>query len=114
MQSQYFPYDPRNNSPEQNLSPHGEDQRFFPFFLPFLTGLAVSPFFFGAFRPYYYPYYPYPYYPPYYYRPPFYRPPYYRPPYPYYGAPYGGGYGPTYGANYQGPTFQNTQTNNSK
>ncbi|MFZ3589466.1 penicillin-binding protein [Bacillus sp. DJP31] len=59
------------------------DQRF-PF-LPFLAGLAVSPFLYGGYGPR-------PYYGPYGYRPrPFYRPrPYYG------GYPYGGYYGPKY------------------
>ncbi|WP_202406357.1 hypothetical protein [Pontibacillus yanchengensis] len=73
------------------------DERFIgPFFLPFvaggLAGLAVSPFFFGGFRPYPYPCYGYPCYP-----------------------PYGGGYGPygpgPYGVPYRldSPNF-NTYT----
>ncbi|WP_456275689.1 penicillin-binding protein [Bacillus sp. AK128] len=58
---------------------YAHDQRF-PF-LPFVTGLAISPLLFGPrpFRPYYYG--PRPFYPGY----PFYGPPY--------GFPYGGLYG---------------------
>ncbi|QST01397.1 hypothetical protein IMZ31_07520 [Pontibacillus sp. ALD_SL1] len=59
--------------------PYGNqrDQRFVGPFIPFLTGLAVAPLFYGAFRPPY-PYPPYPYYPPYGCRP-YACPPYYRP-----------------------------------
>ncbi|WP_246944014.1 penicillin-binding protein [Bacillus pinisoli] len=58
--------------------PEAHDQRF-PF-LPFLAGLAVSPFLYGP-RPFYGP-----------------RPYYYpRPYYPYYGYPYGYPYGGYYG-----------------
>ncbi|WP_188454558.1 hypothetical protein [Virgibacillus oceani] len=53
-----------------------QDERVFPV-VPFLTGLAVAPFLYGAFYPGFGGYYPYP---------P--RPPYY---------PYGYGYGPGYG-----------------
>ncbi|MCD5322493.1 MULTISPECIES: hypothetical protein [Pontibacillus] len=60
-----------------NNGSHQNDERFIGPFFPFLTGLAVAPLFYGAFRPpFFYP--PYPYYPPYPCRPfgcrPFYRP----------------------------------------
>jgi hypothetical protein len=63
-------------------APHHQDERF-PF-LPFLTGLAVSPFLYGGFGPR--PYYGYG-------RP---RPFYGGYGYPYGGYPYGGYYGHKY------------------
>jgi hypothetical protein len=68
-------------------SQHAHDQRF-PF-LPFLAGLAVSPFLYGGYGPR--PYGPRPYYGgyPYYWGYPYYGG------YPYGGYPYGG-YGPKY------------------
>ncbi|KGP71446.1 hypothetical protein [Pontibacillus yanchengensis] len=80
----YYPRTDVNHNQPYTDENYRNDERFIgPFFLPFvaggLAGLAVSPFFYGAFRPYPYPCYGYPCYPPY--------GPYGPGPYPY-GAPY--------------------------
>ncbi|MET3506791.1 penicillin-binding protein [Halalkalibacter oceani] len=85
----YLPYQPmmRNAGYEQ------QDQRFFPV-LPFIAGLAVSPFLFGGYG---------------YGRPNVFYGPNYGPNYgpsygPGYGPNYGPGYGPSYGPQY-GPVY---------
>jgi hypothetical protein len=54
MQNYYYPTSPYYPVYRQVPEHLDSDQRFFPFLLPFVAGLAISPFLFN--RPFYQPY----------------------------------------------------------
>lgn len=68
-----YNYPAYSHNPNRNYNLQHGDQRFIGPVIPFLTGLAVGPILYGAFRPYYYPYPPYPYYQPNYQPSPYYQ-----------------------------------------
>lgn len=102
MSYYYYPYSYPVTYREVVPVPNEQDQRFFPFLLPFVAGLAIGPLLFN--RPYYAPYYaPYPAYPPAY-------PLSYPPAFPSY--PYGGF--STFPQQYVQPTTENINIYTSK